>query len=138
MRTIYGPIYTLRPYERGIQETLGRYNRFVMPGVGFQIPIVHLIRVRDVREHTMEIHPQAVITKDNVEIVVDGIMWARPTIEEEAIQRTFYNIDDWKQQIARLRQGNLGDMQEFKELREGNVRSPKKKPKKKINDRYRK
>ena len=114
MRTIHGPIYTLRPYERGIQETLGRYNRFVMPGVGFQIPIVHLIRVRDVREHTMEIHPQAVITKDNVEIVVDGIMWARPTIEEEAIQRTFYNIDDWKQAIIQLAMTNL--RQEFGDL----------------------
>ena len=114
MRTIYGPIYTLRPYERGIQETLGRYNRFVMPGLGFQIPLVHLIRVRDVREHTMEIHPQAVITKDNVEIVVDGIMWARPTIEEEAIQRTFYNIDDWKQAIIQLAMTNL--RQEFGDL----------------------
>ena len=80
MRRVYGPIFTLRPYERGIQETLGRYNRFVLPGLGFQIPIIHLVRIRDVREHTMEIHPQAVITKDNVEILVDGIMWARPTI----------------------------------------------------------
>ena len=114
MRTIHGPIYTLRPYERGIQETLGRYNRFVMPGVGFQIPIVHLIRVRDVREHTMEIHPQAVITKDNVEIVVDGIMWARPTIDEDAIQRTFYNIDDWKEAIIQLAMTNL--RQEFGDL----------------------
>jgi len=63
MRTVYGPIFTLRPFERGIQETLGKYNRFVTPGLGFQIPIIHLVRIRDVREHTMEIHPQAVITK---------------------------------------------------------------------------
>jgi regulator of protease activity HflC (stomatin/prohibitin superfamily) len=41
MRTVYGPIYTLRPFERGIQETLGKYNRFVMPGLGFQIPFIH-------------------------------------------------------------------------------------------------
>jgi regulator of protease activity HflC (stomatin/prohibitin superfamily) len=114
MRTVRGPIFTLRPYERGIQETLGRYNRFVMPGLGFQIPIIHIIRIRDVREHTMEIHPQAVITKDNVEIMVDGIMWARPTIEEEAIQRTFYNIDDWKQAIIQLAMTNL--RQEFGDL----------------------
>ena len=45
MRTIRGPIYTLRPYERGIQETLGKYNRFVLPGFGFQVPIVHIVRV---------------------------------------------------------------------------------------------
>jgi regulator of protease activity HflC (stomatin/prohibitin superfamily) len=114
MRTVYGPIFTLRPYERGIQETLGKYSRFVMPGLGFQIPIIHIVRVRDVREHTMEIHPQAVITKDNVEIMVDGIMWARPTIEEDAIKRTFYHIDDWKRAIVQLAMTNL--RQEFGDL----------------------
>jgi regulator of protease activity HflC (stomatin/prohibitin superfamily) len=114
LKTIYGPIFTLRPYERGIQETLGKYSRFVLPGLGFQIPFVHVLRVRDVREHTMEIHPQPVITKDNVEIVVDGIMWARPTIEEEAIKRTFYNIDDWKRAIIQLAMTNL--RQEFGDL----------------------
>ena len=114
MREIRFPIYTLRPYERGIQETLGRYNRFVMPGLGFQIPIIHLIRVRDIREHTMDIHPQAVITKDNVEIMVDGIMWVRPTGDEESIKRTFYNIDDWKRAVIQLAMTNL--RQEFGDL----------------------
>jgi len=114
MRTVYGPIFALRPFERGIQETLGKYSRFVMPGLGFQIPIVHVVRVRDIREHTMDIHPQSVITKDNVEIQVDGIMWVRPAIEEEAIKRTFYNIDNWKRAIIQLAMTNL--RQEFGDL----------------------
>ena len=114
MRIIHGPIYTLRPFERGIQETLGRYTRFVMPGLGVQFPIVSVVRVRDIREHTMDIHPQSVITKDNVEIQVDGIMWVRPAIEEEAIKRTFYNIDDWKRAIIQLAMTNL--RQEFGDL----------------------
>lgn len=114
MRIIYGPIYTLRPFERGIQETLGKYSRYVLPGLGFQIPLVHLIRVRDVREHTMDIHPQPVITKDNVEIQVDGIMWVRPTVDEESIKRTFYNIDDWTRAIIQLAMTNL--RQEFGDL----------------------
>ncbi|MEZ4618727.1 MAG: SPFH domain-containing protein [Caldilineaceae bacterium] len=107
MRTVYGPIYILRPFERGIQEFLGKYNGFVLPGIGFQIPFVQITRVRDIREHTMDIHPQPVITKDNVEITVDGIMWVRPTLDEEAIKRTFYNIDDWKQAIVQLAMTNL-------------------------------
>lgn len=114
MRTVYGPIFTLRPFERGIQETMGRYNRFVMPGLGFQIPFVHILRIRDIREHTMDIHPQPVITKDNVEIVVDGIMWVRPTADEESIKRTFYNIDDWTRAIIQLAMTNL--RQEFGDL----------------------
>jgi len=95
MRHIRFPIYTLRPYERGIQETLGKYTRFVQPGLGFQIPFVNIVRVRDIREHTMDINPQAVITKDNVEIMVDGVMWVRPASDEESIKKTFYNIDNW-------------------------------------------
>lgn len=114
MRTIYGPIYTLRPFERGIQEMLGKYERFVLPGLGFQIPLIQITRVRDIREHTMDIHPQPVITKDNVEIQVDGIMWVRPTVDEEAIKRTFYNIDDWKRAIIQLAMTNL--RQEFGDL----------------------
>jgi regulator of protease activity HflC (stomatin/prohibitin superfamily) len=114
MRIIRAPVYTVRPYERGIQEKLGRYTRFVLPGLGFQLPIVHLIRVRDIREHTMDIHPQPVITQDNVEIQVDGIMWVRPASDEESIKRTFYNIDDWTRAVTQLAMTNL--RQEFGDL----------------------
>jgi regulator of protease activity HflC (stomatin/prohibitin superfamily) len=114
MRTVYFPLFILRPFERGIQETLGKYSRFVMPGLGIQIPFIHVVRIRDIREHTMDIHPQPVITKDNVEITVDGIMWVRPTADEESIKRTFYSIDDWKRAIAQLAMTNL--RQEFGDL----------------------
>jgi len=114
MRTIVGLIYTLKPYERGIKETLGKYDSFVMPGLGFQIPFFQLVRIRDIREHTMDIPPQPVITKDNVEIRVDGVMWVRPKSDEESIKRTFYNIDNWKRAIIQLAMTNL--RQEFGDL----------------------
>jgi regulator of protease activity HflC (stomatin/prohibitin superfamily) len=114
MRHIVGPIYTIKPYERGIRETFGKYTGFVMPGLGFMIPIIHILRVRDIREHTMNIPPQSVITEDNVEIHVDGVMWVRPRSDEEAIKRTFYNIDDWKKAVIQLAMTNL--RQEFGHL----------------------
>ncbi|HOU12981.1 MAG TPA: SPFH domain-containing protein [Anaerolineae bacterium] len=114
MRTIYSLIYTLKPYERGIKETLGKYDSFVMPGLGFQIPFFQLVRIRDIREHTMDIPPQPVITKDNVEIRVDGVMWVRPKSDEESIKRTFYNIDNWKRAVIQLAMTNL--RQEFGDL----------------------
>ena len=114
MRTIYSALYTLKPHERGIQETLGKYTGFIMPGLGFQIPFFHVTRVRDIREHTMDIPPQSVITKDNVEIRVDGVMWVRPASDEESIKRTFYNIDDWKRAVVQLAITNL--RQEFGDL----------------------
>jgi regulator of protease activity HflC (stomatin/prohibitin superfamily) len=115
MRTIaYSLIYTLKPFERGIKETLGKYDGFVMPGLGFQIPFFQMVRIRDIREHTMDIPPQPVITKDNVEIRVDGVMWVRPKSDEESIKRTFYNIDNWKRAIIQLAMTNL--RQEFGDL----------------------
>lgn len=114
MRTIHSLIYTLKPYERGIKETFGKYDGFVMPGLGFQIPFLQMVRIRDIREHTMDIPPQPVITKDNVEIRVDGVMWVRPKSDEESIKRTFYNIDNWKRAIIQLAMTNL--RQEFGDL----------------------
>ena len=114
MRTVYSLLYTLKPQERGIQETLGKYTGFIMPGLGFQIPFFQLVRVRDIREHTMDIPPQSVITKDNVEIRVDGVMWVRPAADEESIKKTFYNIDNWKRAVIQLAMTNL--RQEFGDL----------------------
>ena len=114
MRIVTFPVYTIQPYERGIKEILGKYSGFVMPGFGAQIPFVQKIRVRDIREHTMDIPAQPVITKDNVEIRVDGVMWVRPASDEESIKRTFYNIDNWKRAIIQLAMTNL--RQEFGDL----------------------
>jgi len=114
MRSIRFPIYTLKPYERGIQETLGKYSGFVMPGLGLQLPILQMVRVRDIREHTMDIAPQSVITQDNVEIRVDGVMWVRPASDEESIKKTFYSIDNWKRAVIQLAMTNL--RQEFGDL----------------------
>ncbi len=114
MRTIHGPFYVIKQYERGIVEFFGKYDKFVGPGLHFQLPFVRLTRVRDIREHTMDIEPQPVITKDNVEINVDGLVWVRPGLEAEDIKRTFYNIDNWK--VAILQLGKTLLRQEFGEL----------------------
>ena len=113
MRTIRGFFYTVKQHERGIVEFFGQYRRFVSPGLHFQIPLVELTRIRDVREHTMDIEPQPVITKDNVEIQVDGLIWVRPGLEADDIQRTFYSIDNWKIAVLQLAKTNL--RQEFGE-----------------------
>lgn len=114
MRMKRFPIFVVQPYERGIVELLGRYRKFIGPGLHFLFPGLELCRIRDVREHTMDIHPQEVITKDNVEISVDGIIWVRPGYEEDYIKRTFYNIDNWRIAVMQLAQTNL--RQEFGHL----------------------
>ena len=114
MRVKRSIVYVVKQYERGIVELFGKYKRFVEPGLHFQIPLVEITRIRDVREHTMDITPQPVITKDNVEIHVDGLIWVRPGLQAEDIKKTFYNIDNWKTAALQLAKTNL--RQEFGEL----------------------
>jgi len=114
MRVKRFPIYTVRQFERGIVELFGKYRRFVQPGINIQWPFVEITRIRDIREHTMDIAPQPVITKDNVEIHVDGLIWVRPGLDAEDIKKTFYNIDNWSAAVLLLAKTNL--RQEFGEL----------------------
>jgi regulator of protease activity HflC (stomatin/prohibitin superfamily) len=115
MRTVYIlPIFVIRQHERAIFEVFGKYSSFTGPGLKIMIPIIQVCRIRDIREHTMDIPPQSVITKDNVEIIVDGIIWAKPRPTEEDIKRTFYDIDNWKIAIMELATTNL--RQEFGNL----------------------
>ncbi len=100
--------------RRAIVESFGKYNRYLEPGFNLIIPIIEGTKSRDIRSHTLDIPAQPVITKDNVEIQVDGIVWARPYASEEAIKKTYYNIDNWKRAIQQLAQTNL--RQEFGSL----------------------
>ena len=112
MRIIHlAPLFVIRQHELGIFEFFGKFSGFAGPGLKIMIPLVHTCRIRDVREHTMDIPPQSVITKDNVEIRVDGIIWAKPKSDEASIKQTFYAIDNWKYAVMELAMSNL--RQEF-------------------------
>lgn len=100
--------------HRAIVERFGKYNRYLDPGFNWVIPIIENAKQRDIRSHTLDIPAQPVITKDNVEIQVDGIIWAKPIANEESIKKTYYNIDNWKNAVMQLAQTNL--RQQFGDL----------------------
>lgn len=114
MRNMRSAFYIVKQHERAIKETFGKYTSYLQPGLHFQFPFIQVSRARDIREHTMDIEPQEVITKDNVEIKVDGVFWVRPEDTEDGIKRTFYNIDNWKSAVVEMAQTNL--RQEFGHL----------------------
>ncbi|MCB0060372.1 MAG: SPFH/Band 7/PHB domain protein, partial [Caldilineaceae bacterium] len=62
------------PYEKGVVERLGRYQRTAQPGLHIIIPFVDTMRKVDMREQVVDVQPQEVITKDNVVVTVDAIV----------------------------------------------------------------
>lgn len=93
--------------ERAVVERFGKYVRFCTPGLTFIIPIVERILREDIRTIIYDIKPQTVITKDNVEIRIDGIMWARLQEDEESVKKSFYVINNWEESIQELVHTNL-------------------------------
>lgn len=93
----------LRPYEKGVVERLGKYNRTVESGVVILIPFIEKMVKVDLREQVVDVPPQEVITKDNTVVVVDCVIFYEVV---DAFNAT-YNVVNFYQAITKLAQTNL-------------------------------
>jgi len=93
----------IRPYEKGVVERLGKYNRTVESGLVMIIPFVETIRKVDLREQVVDVPPQEVITKDNTVVVVDCVIFYEVVDPFNAV----YNVVNFYQAITKLAQTNL-------------------------------
>jgi regulator of protease activity HflC (stomatin/prohibitin superfamily) len=74
-----------REYERGVVFRLGRLLRAKGPGVIFLIPIVdRMVRI-DLRVVTLDVPRQEMMTRDNVSVTVDAVVYFRVVDPENAI-----------------------------------------------------
>jgi len=93
----------LRPYEKGVVERLGKYQRTVTSGLVFIIPFIETIKKVDMREQVVDVPPQEVITKDNTVGVIDCVIFYEVVDPFNAV----YNVVDFYQAITKLAQTNL-------------------------------
>ncbi|HZB92764.1 MAG TPA: slipin family protein [Stellaceae bacterium] len=83
----------LREYERGVVFTLGRYSGTKGPGIFLLLPLLQqMVRV-DLRVIVDEVPPQDVISRDNVSVKVNAVLYYRVVDPERAvIQVTNYTV----------------------------------------------
>jgi regulator of protease activity HflC (stomatin/prohibitin superfamily) len=75
----------LREYERGVVFTLGRFDRVKGPGLIFVVPgVQQMVRV-DLRTIVMDVPSQDVISRDNVSVKVNAVVYFRVIEPEKAI-----------------------------------------------------
>src|SRR6202012_876400 len=70
-------IKVLNEYERGVMLSLGRFTGVKGPGVIFVFPILQQMRKVDLRVIVMNVPKQDVITKDNVSVKVNAVVYFR-------------------------------------------------------------
>lgn len=81
-------IRIINQYERGVILTLGKYTGTRNPGLNIIIPIIQVMRKVDVRSTPVDVPKQEVITKDNVTIGVDAVVYFRVIAADKAVLET--------------------------------------------------
>lgn len=109
--TLAKSIIIIRQAEKGIVERFGRYKETLDPGLRILVPFADTLRARiDMRETVLDIEPQAVITKDNVGVTVDAVVYYFVT-DAKAVR---YEVANFHIAMSKLAQTNLrnlvGDM----------------------------
>jgi regulator of protease activity HflC (stomatin/prohibitin superfamily) len=80
-------IRVLREYERGVIFRLGKLHGTKGPGLIFLIPIVDRMVKMDLRVVTIDVARQEVMTRDNVPVTVDAVVYFRVVDPEAAVVR---------------------------------------------------
>lgn len=81
---MYG-IKLIYQYERGVVFTLGRYSGIREPGLTFVVPIIQNMRKVDMRIKTADIPRQEVMTRDNIPMLVNAVVYFKVVDPESVI-----------------------------------------------------
>jgi regulator of protease activity HflC (stomatin/prohibitin superfamily) len=108
-------IKVLKEYERGVVFRLGRVIPLKGPGLIILWPIIDKLVKVSLRTVTMDVPPQDVITRDNVTVKVNAVVYFRPLDPLKAITEVedyFYATSQMAQTTLRsiLGQSNLDDL----------------------------
>lgn len=82
---LFSAFRILREYERGVIFLLGRFWKVKGPGLVILIPIVQQMVKVDLRTVVMDVPPQDVISRDNVSVKVNAVIYFRVIDPEKAI-----------------------------------------------------
>jgi regulator of protease activity HflC (stomatin/prohibitin superfamily) len=93
-------------YERGVIFTFGKFSGIRKPGLTLLIPIAQIMRRVDMRLATAEVPRQEVMTKDNIPMLVNAVVYFR-VIDPEAV---IIKIEDYIFAIRQYTQAALRDV----------------------------
>ena len=93
----------VRPFQLGLIEVLGRYDKTVGSGLRWIMPFIKRLTKVDMREQVIDVAPQEVITKDNVVVTVDAVIYYEAT---DPVKLS-YNVGNFIIAISKLAQTNL-------------------------------
>ncbi|HKR49406.1 MAG TPA: SPFH domain-containing protein [Pseudonocardiaceae bacterium] len=97
--TVVKSVVVIPQATAAVVERLGRYRSTCTPGLNFLVPFIDRIRARiDLRERVVSFPPQPVITKDNLTVSIDTVVYFQVTNPKDAV----YEIADYIGAVEQL------------------------------------
>jgi regulator of protease activity HflC (stomatin/prohibitin superfamily) len=100
---VFSAVKVLNEYERGVVLTLGRYTGTKGPGIIFLVPVVQRMTRVDLRVKVMDVPPQDVISRDNVSVHVNAVVYFRVVEPDKSVLQ----VADFYQATSQLAQTRL-------------------------------
>lgn len=97
---------TVKQYEKGLITRLGKYHAMAPSGLTFIVPFVDDIVRVDMREQVISVPPQKLITKDNVTVEVDAVVYYKVV---DPVKSQF-EVQDFGYACTTLAQTNLRNL----------------------------
>ncbi len=88
-------IRVINQYERGVKFTLGKYSGIMNPGLNWIFPIIQSKITIDIRQRTVDLSKQDVMTKDQVNLAIDGVVFY--AVEEP--EKVVLNVENLREQL---------------------------------------
>ena len=102
--TLFATIYIVPQKQAFIVERLGKYHSTLSAGMHILIPFIDQVRYRrNLKEVALDVPPQQCVTRDNIIVEIDGILYLRVTDPVKAS----YGIEDYLFACAQLAQTTL-------------------------------
>lgn len=93
-------------YERAVLFTLGRFSGILQPGLNFVIPLIQTSQTVDVRTVVMDFPKQDTMTKDNVSVEINAVIYYRVQDPQSAI----INVEDFAYATTQMAQTTLREV----------------------------
>lgn len=94
----------INQYERGVKFTMGRYQGIMSPGWRIVWPIFQMYKKVDVRVKAVDVPDQKAITRDNVSVTVNAVIYYKVAFAEKAVievENFYYAISQYAQTTMR-------------------------------------
>ena len=94
----------IRQYESGVKFRFGKYVRKLEPGLRLVIPVIHEVKIIDLRTITQDVPQQKCITKDNVTITINAVVYFKVSDAEKAlleVKNAFFAVTQLAQTTLR-------------------------------------